>query len=103
MTSTLFLAIWLAGPSIASDSSCPSARAVESNLSVLLPAESTPPGTVRVLGGADELRVELRPDGATSSAQRSIAVREDCEERARAAAVLIATWWPTQSAAQPRL
>lgn len=102
MTSTLLLALWLAGPSIASDSPCPSARAIESYLSVLLPAETAPPGTVQVAGLTNELVVDLQPEGSTGGAQRSIAVQSDCDERARAAAVLIATWWPAQPAARPR-
>jgi hypothetical protein len=102
VSSCLLLALVLAAPGIASNSDCPSSRAIESNLSLLLPGGAGPPGTVRVVGLPDRLLVELSPDGPAGSSQRAVAVEGDCEERARAAAILIATWWPTASGEQPR-
>jgi hypothetical protein len=69
-------------------------------LSVLLPAEVVRPGTVAVMSRADGLAIHLQPEGTEQSEERSIAVGSGCEERAKAAAVAIATWWPTQPAAR---
>jgi hypothetical protein len=97
MISTLALAFLLAaGPIIATDSDCPSARDIGSYLSVLLPGELSQSGAVNVTTVPDGLVVELRPEDPEFGAQRSLAVVGTCEERARAAAVVIATWWPTK-------
>jgi hypothetical protein len=101
MNSTLVLALLLAGPSVASNSSCPSARDIESHLSVLLPMQIAQPGTALVIGLPDRLLVDLRPEGPAAGAQQSVAVEDDCDQRARAAAIVIATWWPSEPGAQP--
>jgi hypothetical protein len=93
----LFLALQ---PTVTSDSDCPSTREIEDNLSVLLPAEMVRPGTAVVASRADGLVIELRPEGSEQSEERSIAVGSGCEERAKAAAVAIATWWPTRPASK---
>jgi len=101
MNPTLVLALLLAGPSVASNSSCPSARDIESHLSVLLPMQIAQPGTALVIGLPDRLLVDLRPEGPAAGAQQSVSVEDDCDQRARAAAILIATWWPSEPGAQP--
>jgi hypothetical protein len=101
MTPASIVALLLAlQPHVASDSNCPSASAVEENLSVLLPAEVVRPGTAAVISRADGLAIHLQPEGTEQSEERSITVGSGCEERAKAAAVAIATWWPTQPAAR---
>jgi hypothetical protein len=85
-------------PSVISDSDCPSARDIEDNLSVLLPANGTRPGNAVVMSRSDGISIQLRPEGAEQSDDRSIAVGIGCEDRAKAAAVAIATWWPTRAA-----
>jgi len=101
MTPASIFALLLAlQPRVASDSNCPSASEIEENLSVLLPAEAVRPGTAAVLSRADGLAIHLQPEGTEQSEERSIAVGSGCEERAKAAAVAIATWWPTQPAAK---
>jgi hypothetical protein len=101
MTPASIVALLLAlQPHVASDSNCPSASAVEENLSVLLPAELVRPGTAAVISRADGLAIHLQPEGTEQSEERSITVGSGCEERAKAAAVAIATWWPTQPAAR---
>ena len=95
MTAALVMAFLVsANPSVGSSSDCPSARDIESNLAVLLPGEAARPGTVWVSTAQEGLLVELRPNEPGFGAQRSVAVGDDCAERARAAAVVIATWWP---------
>ena len=101
MNSALVVALLLGAPGIASNSHCPSARAIESYLSVFLPAESEPPGTVVVTDLQESLLVDLRPEAPAAGALRSVAVGSDCDERAKAAAVVIATWWPTGRGAVP--
>jgi hypothetical protein len=101
MTPASIVALLLAlQPHVASDSNCPSASAIEENLSVLLPAEAVRPGTATVISRADGLAIHLQPEGTEQSEERSITVGSGCEERAKAAAVAIATWWPTQPAAK---
>jgi hypothetical protein len=101
MTATSIVALFLAlQPHVASDSDCPSASAIEENLSVLLPAEVVRPGKAAVISRADGLAIHLQPDGTEQSDERSITVGSGCEERAKAAAVAIATWWPTRPAAK---
>ena len=101
MTPASIVALFVAlQPRVASDSNCPSASDIEDNLSVLLPAEAVRPGTVAVMSRADGLAIHLQPEGTEQSEERSITVGSGCEERAKAAAVAIATWWPTQPAAK---
>ena len=101
MTPILIVGLLLASqPTVISDSNCPSTRDIEENLSVLLPAEMVRPGTAVVVSRADGLAIELRPEGAEQSDPRSLAVGSGCEERAKAAAVTIATWWPTRPASK---
>ena len=92
-------------PVIASQLACPSARDIESQLSVLLP-DAAQPGTVVINATAEGLLVDLRPADPTFAAMRTLAVGADCEERARAVAVVISTWWPVRPkdvAASPRV
>jgi hypothetical protein len=67
---------------------------------VLLPADVVRPDTAAVMSRADGLAIHLQPEGTEQSEERSITVGSGCEERAKAAAVAIATWWPTQPAAK---
>ena len=87
-------------PTVTSDSNCPSTRDIEDNLAVLLPAEVARPGSAVVMSRTDGIAIQLRPEGAQETEERSIAVGSGCEDRARAAAVAIATWWPTRAAAK---
>ena len=101
MTPLSIVALLLAlQPHVASDSNSPSASATEETLPVLLPAEVVRPGTAAVMSRADGLAIHLQPEGSEQSEERSITVGSGCEERAKAAAVAIATWWPTQPAAK---
>jgi hypothetical protein len=87
-------------PVIASHLDCPSSRDIESQLSVLL-SDTAQPGTVVVSAATDGLLVDLRPENSAFAATRTLTVGSDCEERARAAAVIISTWWPV-TGASPR-
>ena len=101
MTPASIVALLLAlQPVVSSDSNCPSTRDIEDNLSVLLPASVVRPGTAFVVSRPDGLAIQLRPEGAGETDERSIAVGSGCEDRAKAAAVAIATWWPTRPAAK---
>jgi hypothetical protein len=96
---TLLSLLTLAGgPTVTSASDCPSARDIESNLSALLPEQWAQPGTVTVWPTADGLVIDLRPKDPALAAQRRVVVGSNCEERAKAAAVVIATWWPAEGA-----
>jgi len=86
-----------AHPVIVSHLDCPSSRDIESQLSILL-ADAAQPGTVVVSATTDGLLVDLRPDNLAFAAMRTLTVGSDCEERARAAAVVISTWWPDTGA-----
>jgi hypothetical protein len=97
MSPALFLTILMAGPSIASNSACPSSRAIADQLSGLLPLQSTPPGTAVVVQLPDRLLIDLRPQDIVQGEQRSVEVGNDCDQRAKAAAVVIATWWPSEN------
>jgi hypothetical protein len=81
-------------PTVTSASSCPSARDVASNLAVLLSDTTAVPGSAVVSSAPDGLSVDLRTEDSGFVANRSVVVGGDCEERAKAAAVVIATWWP---------
>jgi hypothetical protein len=101
MMSAIFLGVLVAAhPVIASHLACPSSRDIESQLSVLLP-DAAQPGTVVVSATTDGLLVDLRPDDSSFAAMRTLTVGSDCEERARATAVVISTWWPV-TGASPR-
>ena len=94
MMSALILGVLVAArPVIASHLDCPTSRDIESQLSVLL-SDAAQPGTVVVSATADGLLVDLRPENSAFAATRTLKVGSDCEERARAAAVVISTWWP---------
>lgn len=93
---TWVVALLVAAPTIASNSSCPSGPAIEASLAPLLAGQSLRPGKVVVTTLPDTLALDLQPRGAGRGDHRSVAVDSDCDERARAAAVLIATWWPSQ-------
>jgi hypothetical protein len=92
--SLFFLAI---RPAVISASDCPSARDIEIRLSVLLPERTALPGTAVVHPTAEGLLVDLEPQDPAFAAQRSVVVGPPCDQRAEAAAVIIATWWPTES------
>jgi len=99
MSSAVLFALWLAAhPTIASNSDCPSSRDIESHLSVLLPNDDVPSGTATISAAPNGLLVDLRAENRAFRAQRTVVVGGDCEERARAAAVVIATWWPVGTA-----
>ena len=101
MTSALIVGLLLAlQPMVTSDSDCPSTHDIEDNLSVLLPANEARPGNAVVMSRSDGIAIQLQPEGAEPSDERSIAVGSRCEDRAQAAAVAIATWWPTRPAAK---
>jgi hypothetical protein len=88
-------------PGIATRLDCPSARDIASQLSVLMPDDAQP-GRVVVDVAPDGLLVGLHPDDTAFSATRVVAVGDDCDERARAVAVVISTWWPVAGAPPPR-
>jgi hypothetical protein len=98
---SLTLLVLAARPAVTSASDCPSSRDIDSNLSVLLPEQTAQPGTATVRSATDGLLIELKPEDPALGAQRSVVVGSNCEERAKAAAVVIATWWPAD-AARPR-
>lgn len=99
MISALLWGVLVAAhPVIASHLDCPSSRDIESQLSVLM-SDAAQPGTVVVSATADGLLVDLRPDNSAFAAMRTLTVGSDCEERARATAVIISTWWPVAGAA----
>jgi hypothetical protein len=101
MMSAVLLGVLVAAhPVIASHLGCPSSRDIESQLSVLLPDDAQR-GTVVVSATTDGLLVDLRPDDSAFAAMRTLTVGSDCEERARATAVVISTWWPV-TGASPR-
>jgi hypothetical protein len=90
-------AVWLpllllaARPTVTSASSCPSARDIDSNLAALLPEQAGLPGTAAIRPASDGLLVDLRPETPALAAQRAVVVGSNCEDRAKAAAVVIAT------------
>jgi len=90
-------ALLTARPGIGSNTDCPSSTDIESNLSVLLPGDMAQAGTALVSTVPEGLLVELRPENLAFWVQRRVAVGSSCEERARAAAVVIATWWPVET------
>jgi len=100
MSSFLLGVLFAAHPVIASHLDCPSSRDIESQLSVLMP-DAAQPGMVLVSATADGLLVDLRPDNSVFAAMRTLKVGSDCEERARAVAVVTSTWWPV-TGADPR-
>jgi hypothetical protein len=71
---------------------CPWSELVTAELSVAAVAESRPPYHADLKEADDELRVELhRPDGSLVTT-RTLRSTKDCSTRARAVAVMIATW-----------
>jgi hypothetical protein len=82
-------------PVVSADSGCPSAESIAAHLSTLLSPTNAQPGTASVATQLDELIIRLRPQGY-DGAERRIAVRGGCEDRALAAAIAIATWWPVR-------
>ena len=97
MTAAWFSLLLLAvGPTVTSSSDCLSARDIDSNLAVLLPQHTAQSGTATVRPTVDGLSVDLEPGNPTFAAQRSVVVGSNCDERAKAAAVVIATWWPVE-------
>ena len=106
MSLALVLGLLVAArPVVATDSDCPSARDIESYLSVLLPGDHLRTGVVEVKIAPEGLTVDLRPEDPALHAQRALAVVGTCQERARAVAVVVATWWPAAAApaAEPML
>jgi hypothetical protein len=102
MMSAVLLSVLVAAyPVIASHLACPSSRDIDSQLSVLLP-DAAQPGTVVVSATTDGLLVDLRPNDSAFAAIRTLTVGSDCEERARATAVVISTWWPVTGAGPRR-
>ena len=102
MTPTgLVVLLVAAHPIVASHLDCPSARDIESQLSVLM-SDAAQPGTVVVSATTDGLLVDLRPENPTFAAMRTLTVGSDCDERARAAAVVISTWWPVSGTGSRR-
>jgi hypothetical protein len=102
MTAAVLVGLVVAAqPGIVSSLDCPSARDIASQLSVLMPDDAQP-GRVVVEAAPNGLLVGLHPEDATFSATREVTVGSDCDERARAAAVVISTWWPAAGARGPR-
>jgi hypothetical protein len=90
----LFALVLAAHPVVRSDSHCPSATDIEANLSILLPETVRQPGTASVSTTPEGLVLDLLPQSVEYRARRPLAEVGTCEERAKAAAVIIATWWP---------
>lgn len=74
---------------IASDSSCPSADAVQGALASLRPATSWPADLVVIRATPEWLSIDL---GRGSRRLRQLAMEPDCAARAASAALVIATW-----------
>jgi hypothetical protein len=90
-----FSVILLAGHlTVTSASDCPSASDIDGNLAVLLPEQTALAGTVAVSPTEAGLLVDLRPSSLAFTGQRLVVVGSNCQERAKAVAVVIATWWP---------
>jgi hypothetical protein len=100
MIATILVGVVLAAhPTIVSSTDCPSSRDIASNLAVFLPEQGAQSGTVLITAAPDGLLVDLRPENPAFGAQRSVVVDNNCQERAKAVAVVIATWWPVGTAA----
>lgn len=89
-----------AHPAVTSSLDCPAARDIASQLSVIMPATAEA-GSVVVSAVGDDLLVDLRPDNAAFAALRTVTVGSDCQERARATAIVISTWWPQTGMSRP--
>jgi hypothetical protein len=81
---------------VTSDTQCPRASDIENELLALLPTAKTQPGTVRVVTHPNELIIQLHPAREPRDEERTLAISGSCEDRARAVAVIIATWWPLE-------
>jgi hypothetical protein len=81
-----------ASVSIASDSACPSADAVRVALLGLGGTQPPREAAVMVRNRNDSIVVEFGWPGDTQPESRELAVVPDCEARAQAAAVVIASW-----------
>jgi hypothetical protein len=102
MTPTSLVVLLVAAqPVIASRLDCPTSRDIASQLSVLM-SDRAQPGTVVVSATTDGLLIDLRPENPTFAATRTLTVGSDCDERARAAAVVISTWWPVSGSGPGR-
>jgi hypothetical protein len=77
---------------VESDSSCPSAKAVREVLDALGGRDAPRSASVSVRNRGDRLTVEFTWPGETQSETRELAVESDCESRAQAAAVVVASW-----------
>jgi hypothetical protein len=89
------VALWVAAEptmTIKSDSTCPSAEAVDDALVELGVGDRGPSAFAKIHGTTPGLVIELGwPEGPTSE-YRSLTVEGDCTARARAAAVVVAAW-----------
>jgi hypothetical protein len=77
---------------VESDSSCPSAKAVREVLDALGGRDAPRSASVSVRNHGDKLTVEFTWPGEAQSETRELAVESDCEARAQAAAVVVASW-----------
>jgi hypothetical protein len=78
--------------SIASDSSCPSADAVRASLDVLGGGEPPRSAEVMVRNRDGRLVIEFGWPGSGQVESRELSVAFDCQSRAQAAAVVVASW-----------
>ncbi len=76
---------------VVSDTECPSAPAVQSELSELIPALGSPAAEVRVRSTGEALLVELASEGEPLRS-RELRMEGDCAARARASALIAAAW-----------
>jgi hypothetical protein len=76
---------------VVSDTDCPSAPAVQSELSELIPAVGSPAAEVRVRSTNRALLVELASEGEPLRS-RELQKEGDCAARARASALIAAAW-----------
>ena len=86
---------------VRSDGECPSTGAVRSALLAIRPDDEWPPVSADIQTDGDSIAITLGDD-----ATRGITVPADCAARARAVALVIATWsgeLPEQAAAAPSL
>lgn len=89
------LALWLASAVLVEgDAACPSPAAVQQRLAPLLPEVAGPhPDRARVdLSAAGAVTVTLYGPDGTLIGTRTLPAEGSCDERARAAAVILGTW-----------
>lgn len=77
---------------IESDSSCPSAHAVEQAIAALGGESASRAASARVHSQDNRLIVEFGWPGAAQTERRELVVDSDCDGRAQSAAVVIASW-----------